>query len=98
MITGPNNNFDFKAWREIEPPSDFTQNVMRRVRTQPVREPSWRESLAAFFASRATFGGVLALSLIVALVALREPGVPKHRLTLEPNSLIVAYAKLAGGN
>lgn len=98
MKNEPTNGPDFRVWRDIEPPGDFTQNVMRRIRTQPAREPRWRESLAAFFASRATFGTALAFSLVVAVVALRGPDVPKHGVALEPNSLIVAYARLAGGN
>lgn len=98
MKTEPTNGPDFKAWRDIDPPGDFTQNVMRRIHTQPAREPGWREALAAFFGSRATYGTALALSLVVAVVALRVPDAPKHRVVLEPNSLIVAYAKLAGGN
>src|SRR5262245_28376742 len=97
MKTGPTNDFDFKAWRDIEPRGDFTQNVMRRIRTEPVREPGWREFLAAFSASRPAFASSLALALVVAALALRSPPPALHGPALEPNSLIVAYAKLAGG-
>jgi anti-sigma factor RsiW len=97
MKTEPTNGPDFKAWRDIEPPGDFTQNVMRRIRTQPAREPGWRQTLAAFLSSRAAFAGSLTLSLIVAVLAFRAPLTSSQRASLEPNSLIVAYAKLTGG-
>jgi hypothetical protein len=97
MKTEPANSPDFKAWRDIEPPGDFTQNVMRRIRTDsPVPAPAFT-GLRAFFASRLAFGGSLALALVVAVFVLREQPAPRHRISLEPNSLIVAYAKLAGG-
>jgi hypothetical protein len=70
---------------------------MRRVRTLPAREPGWGGLVGAWLRGRAGFGVSLAASLAVAVVALgiappaaRSPG-------LHPQSLIVAYAKLAGG-
>ena len=97
MKTEPKNDFDFRAWRDIEPPGDFTQNVMRRIRTQPAREPRWHELMAAFFASKLAFSASLAAALVVALVALRSAPVVRDTAALQPNSLIVAYEKMAGG-
>ena len=91
------NNLDFKAWRNVEPPGDFTQNVMRRIRTAPAQEPRWHEVIAAFFASRLAFGASLAASLVVGLVVLRSAPVGHDQLSLQPHSLIVAYGKMAGG-
>ena len=91
------NNLDFKAWRNVEPPGDFTQNVMRRIRTAPAQEPRWHEVIAAFFSSRFAFGASLAASLIVAVMALKSGPVAHDQLSLQPHSLIVAYEKMAGG-
>ena len=97
MKNEPNNKLDFKAWRDIEPAGDFTQNVMRRIRTAPVQEPRLHEVVAAFFASRLAFSASLAASLIVAVVALKSAPVAHDQLSLQPHSLIVAYEKMAGG-
>ncbi len=97
MKNEPQEPLDFRAWRDIEPPGDFTQNVMRRIRTQPAREPRWHELMAAFFASRLAFGASLAASLVVAVVALRSGPVVRDTAALQPNSLIVAYEKMAEG-
>ena len=92
-----NNKLDFKAWRDIEPAGDFTQNVMRRIRTAPAQEPKWHEVVAAFFASRLAFSASLAASLVVAVMALKSVPVAHDQLSLQPHSLIVAYEKMAGG-
>jgi hypothetical protein len=97
MKNEPKDQIDFRAWRDIEPPGDFTQNVMRRIRTQPAREPRWHELLAAFFSSRLAFSASLATSLIIAVIAVRSGPVVHDQLSLQPNSLIVAYEKMAGG-
>lgn len=97
MKTKAASNPEFKAWRDIEPPSDFTQNVMRRIRTQPAREPRWRELVASFLAGRLAFGASLAVALAVATAALRSGPVVRDTASLQPDSLIVAYAKMSGG-
>jgi hypothetical protein len=97
MKNEPNNKLDFKAWRDIEPDGDFTQNVMRRIRTAPAQEQRWHEVVAAFFASRMAFGASLAASLIIAVMALKSPPAAHDQFSLQPHSLIVAYEKMAGG-
>jgi len=89
---------DFRAWQDLEPPGDFTQNVMRRIRISPSREPRWHELVAAFFASRTAFAASLAAALVIAVLALRNAPAGTGPLSLQPNSLIVAYEKLAGGD
>lgn len=91
------NNMDFKAWRDIDPPGDFTQNVMRRIRSAPAREPRWRELMGAFFASRLAFGTALAASFVLTIFVFSQPAQRRAPVALQPNSLIVAYAKLAEG-
>ena len=97
MKTELKKDMDFKAWRDIDAPSDFTQNVMRRIRTAPAQEPKWHEVVAAFFASRLAFPASLAASLIVAVMSLKSAPVAHDQLSLQPHSLIVAYEKMAGG-
>lgn len=97
MKNEPNNDLNCKAWRDIEPPGDFTQNVMRRIRTAPAQEPRWHEAVAAFFAGRLAFGASLAASLVVAVLAVRGGPAAGDELSLQPHSLMVAYEKMAGG-
>lgn len=97
MKTQGDNDVDFKAWRDIAPPGDFTQNVLRRIRAAPEREPRWRELLAALLASRLAFGASLALSAAIAVGAVRTAPAVRDTAALQPNSLIVAYGRLAGG-
>jgi len=70
---------------------------MRRIRTAPAPEPRWHEVVAAFFASRLAFSASMAASLAIAFVAVKPGPVAHDQHSLQPNSLIVAYEKLAGG-
>lgn len=97
MKSEPKEDLDFKAWCDIEPPGDFTQNVMRRIRTAPAQEPRWHEIVAAFFSSRLAYTAALSASLVVALLALRSSPHNPMASDLQPNSLMVAYAKMAEG-
>lgn len=97
MKTEPVNKLDFQAWRDIGPPGDFTQNVMRRIRAAPAQEPRWHEWVVAFFASRLAFGASLGIALVVAMAVLRGGPAVHDTASLQPNSLIVAYVKMSGG-
>lgn len=98
MNTDPEKPIDFTAWRDIEPPPDFTANVLRRMRSEPVARSGWRDATAFWMNSRLAYGAALAASLAVAALTWQAAGPSHGSMSLESRSLFAAYARAAGGH
>lgn len=98
MKTEPEHPIDFKAWRDLDVPPDFTANVMRRIRTAPAVEPGWRSTLAFWLNSRLAYSTAVAASLLIAALVWSSSHGHSAATSLEARSLLAAYAQAAGGS